>query len=233
MKKKLSGILGIIISIVVLVYFETFVYKVINMIGINMSNYSSMIKLIIDLFIKGIMCFIIYYIYKKDLKNRRRCNDNILKVLLVFVVSLLSIVMGMYLFSYVVKYIADIFNVSVLEQEFYNIFNSSVNINIVIKIIVDYIMMPFLYCGVVLLSVDRLANRNNTVIILSGVLAGIINALTLSGTLAFVIVNSLNIFLLFSILAFIYKKQNSIYFVITLYSFYLMSNIFILNYIGW
>ena len=102
-----------------------------------------------------------------------------------------------------------------------------------IKIINDYIINPYLYCTIIILSADKLTRRTDTCIVLSGLLASIIYALSLSGTLGFVIINSLNMFLLFGILAFIYKKHFSIYFVITLYSFYLISNIFILNYIGW
>ena len=39
MNKKLSGMLGIIFSLILLVYFEGFIYKVIGLIGINISNY--------------------------------------------------------------------------------------------------------------------------------------------------------------------------------------------------
>lgn len=232
MNKKLSGILGIILSIVVLVYFEGFAYKLLGLIGLNISNYSNTVKIVIDLIIKLIMCFIVYIIYKKDFRSRRG-NDNIFKTLLVFIVSLVSIVVGMYLFSYVVNFIGDIFSVKVLDTNFYNIFDKKLDFALVVKIISDYIINPYLYCSIIILSVDKFAKRTNTCIILSGLLASIIHALSLSGTLGFVIVNSLSMFLLFGILAFIYRKHFSIYFIISLYSFYLISNIFILNYIGW
>ena len=87
MNKKLSGILGIVLSIVILVYFETFAYKLFDLVGINVLSFSSTIKIIIDIVIKLVMCFIIYIIYKRDFRSRRG-NDNIVKTLLVFVVSL-------------------------------------------------------------------------------------------------------------------------------------------------
>ena len=232
MKKKLSGLLGIILSIIVVVYFESFAYKILSLIGINISNYSNIVSLIINLAIKLIMCFIIYIIFKKDHRSRRT-KDNLIRTIFIFIISLISIVIGMYLFSYVVNFIGDIFNIEVLEMNFYNIFNKKLDFSLIMKIVNDYIINPYLYCTIIILSADKLTRRTDTCIVVSGLLASIVHALTLSGTLGFVIVNSLNMFLLFAILTFIYKKHFSIYFVITLYSFYLISNVFILNYIGW
>lgn len=232
MNKKLSGILGIVLSIVILVYFETFAYKLLDLVGINVLSFSSTIKIVIDIVIKLVMCFIIYIIYKRDFRSRRG-NDNIVRTLFVFIVSLVSIVIGMYLFCYVVDFVGDIFDVAVLENNFYNIFDKNLNFELIVKIISDYIITPYLYCSIIILSVDKFARRTDTCIILSGVLASVIHALTLSGTLGFVIVNSLSVFVLFGILAFIYRKRFSIYFIIALYSFYLISNVFVLNYIGW
>lgn len=232
MIKKLSGILGIILSIIVVVYFESFAYKVLNLIGININNYSNVIGMIINITIKLIMCFIVYIIFKREHRSRRS-KDNLIRTIFIFIISLVSIVIGMYLFSYVVNFIGDIFNIEVLEMNFYNIFNKKLDFSLILKIFNDYIINPYLYCTIIILSADKLTRRTDTCIVLSGLIASIIYALSLSGTLGFVIVNSLNMFLLFSILTFIYKKHFSIYFVITLYSFYLISNIFILNYLGW
>ena len=232
MSKKIKGLISILISILLLMYFENFMYQLISIICININSYSSVVQIIINIVIKLIMCFCIYLVYKKDLRSRRRTNDNLLKALLVFIVSLVSIVIGMYLFNYVIDFIGDIFNIEVIENSFYNIFNKQLNLDLIIKIISDYMIVPFLYCTVIILSVDKLIRGTNTGIILSGVVASIIHTVTLSGTLGYVIVNSLNIFLLFSIFMYIYKKGYSIYFIICLYSFYLISSAFILSYLG-
>ena len=216
--KKLSGLLGIILSIIILIYFESFVYKIISMLGINIFNFSSLVQLIINIIIKLFMCYIIYFIYKS------------LIVLLVSVVILSGI---MYLFRYVVEFLGDIFNINIINQEYYNIFDKTLNFSLIVKIINDYIIVPFLYCTIIVLSVDKFCKRNDSFTLFSGLLAGIIYAFSLSGTLGYVIINSLSMFLLFSIIAFLYRKQNSIWFVISLYSFYLILNIIIVNYFGW
>lgn len=233
MKKMLLGFLCVCLSIIVLMYFESFLYEVLNLLKINIYNYSYTVQIIINLIIKLSMCFLIYYIYKKDFRSRRRTNDGLIKKLLVFCVSLICLVVGIYLFKYIVKFIADLFDVAIIENEFYNIFNKKLDFNLIVKIINDYIIVPYLWCSVVIFGTDKLIRHNNACIIFSGIVASIISAFSITGTLGFVIINSLPIFLLFAILMYIYKKNYSIYFIISLYSFYLISNVFILNYLGW
>ena len=63
MNKKVSGIIGIILSIILLVYFESFFYKVLGLLNININNFSSIIKTIIDIGIKLVMCFLVYLMF--------------------------------------------------------------------------------------------------------------------------------------------------------------------------
>lgn len=232
MNKKISGIVGVILSIVILIYLEPLVYIGLDLIGINVSNLSNLLQTIINVGIKLFMCFLVYVVYKRDFK-RRGSKDNLLKNILLLIISLIVLTLVMYLFRYVVIYIGDIFDIEVLSLDFYNIFNKTLNLNLIIKIITDYVMVPFLYCSIIILSINKFCRRNDTTIVFTGLLASIVHAFSLSGTLGFVIINSLSMFMLFAIFAFLYKKTNSILFIITLYSFYLISNVFIINYLGW
>lgn len=231
MNKKLVGLFGVVLSVILLVYFESFVYRVLGLV-IDVTKYSNMIQVLINLGIKLIMCFLVYLLFKKDFRSRRT-REGFIKTLVVFCISLVGIVVGMYLFDYVVKFLGDIFNVSVLNNDFYNIFDKKLDFSLVVKIVTDYLITPYLYCSIIILSIDKLIRRESTTIIFSGVLASVIHALSLSGTLGYVIVNSLSTFLLFGSLTFLYKKNYSIWVIILLYSAYLISNVFIINYIGW
>ena len=117
--------------------------------------------------------------------------------------------------------------------DFYNIFDKRLDIYLIIKIIKDYMITPFLYCSIIFLSIDKLTRRDDTFTLLSGLLASICYALTLRGTVTYIIINSLSTFLLFSLLAILYKKNNSIWFSIILYGLYLISSGVIIKYIGW
>ena len=123
MNKKLSGIVGIILSVVVLVYLETFIYKVLVLIDINISNYSIIVRTIIDLLIKVLICIMIYFIYKKDF-NHIRNRDNIFKTSIILIVSVIILTIIMYLFNYVISYLCSIFKIEMIDREFYNIFDS-------------------------------------------------------------------------------------------------------------
>ena len=232
MNKKLVGIVGIALSILLLVYFEGFVYKIFNFIGFNITNYSNTVQILINLGIKLLMCVCVYLLFKKDFRSRRG-RTGTFKTLLVFIVSLVALVMGMYLFEYVVRFIGDIFNVDVLNRDFYNIFNKKLNIELIVKIITDYLFIPFLYCSLLILSIDKIFRREGVFIAICAILASIIHALSLSGTLGFIIINSMSTFILFGTFAFLYKKHYSIWFIILLYSKYLIGNGFIINYLGW
>lgn len=232
MNKKITGLIGVILSIIILIYFEPFIYKIINLIGIDINNYSNILITLINIVIKLFMCFIIYIVYKKDFRKRGTKNS-LLKNIILLILSLICITLIMYLFRYVVIFIGDIFNIEVMSQSFYNIFDKTVNFDLIIKIISDYIITPYLYCSIIILSIDKFTRRNDTCILFTGLLASVIYAFSLSGTLGYIIINSLSIFLLFAIFAFLYRKTNSILFIVTLYSFYLLSNVIIINYLGW
>ena len=231
MNKKLSGIFSVLLSVLVLVFFESLVYKVFNIVGFNINNYSNLLVTIINLSIKIMMCIIIYFIYKRDFR-RNRSSNNVFKMLLFLIIGVILLTFVMYLFNYVIKYIASMFKVDIINDTFYNIFDKKLDTNLILKIISDYVIIPFLYVSTVILSIDKLTRRKDTFMLFSGLLAGVIYALSLNGTLLFVTFNSLGIFILFCIFALCYRKINSIWFVIFLYSIYLISNVLILNYLG-
>ena len=233
MSRKLKGILGIIFSIIILIFTEGYIYQFISMLGINISSYSNIIQLIIHLVIKFVVCILISMIFKKELRKKKD-SFNLIKSILVFAISLIALVLIMFVFNkYVVTFIGDIFNIGIRYDDFYNIFNKNINLELIIKIIKDYIMIPYLYCTVIILSSNKLCDRNNTFRLLSGLIALLVNALIIRGTVGYAIINSLSMFLMFYILAFLYRKENNIWFSIILYSLYLILNVFIMNYFGW
>ena len=231
MSKKLSGLISSICSIILLLFFDVVIYKLINFAGININNYSQTIINIISLVLKLILCIIIYFIYKKEFKRNRRSN-NVFKMLLILFFLVILLTFLMYGINYIIEYVASIFKVEIISNDFYNIFNKKIDFNIAIKIISDYIITPYLYVSVIILSMNKITRRNDIFILFSGLLASIIYSLSLNGTLLFLIFNSINIFVLYGIFAFCYRKFNSIWFVIALYSFYLVSSVLILNYFG-
>ena len=231
MSKKFIKILKAIASIFLLIVFEIYFYKILSIIGININDYSNYTKSIIDLVAKLVLSIIIYFIYKKDFHNRRSSN-NVFKMILILFISVIGLTFIMYLLSYVINYLGDLFKINFISHEYYNILDKKIDKDLLINLTSNYILTPFLYTSIIILGVDKLIRRNDIYILLSGILASIIYSFKLNGTLLYSIINSLDIFIIFILLSMFYKKFNSIWFTIFLYSLYLISNGIILNYLG-
>ena len=230
MNEKLSGLLGIIL-LAILVYFNTVLYKVLGFIGIDINSISTFYLNIIILVFRLILSIVVFFIFKKDLK-RPRSSNNVFKMIIILLVSVTLLSIIMYLLNFIIGFIADIFNVQLIDSAFYNIFDKSIDLNLIIKIISDYILIPFLYTTTIILSIDKLVRRNDIFILISGLTSGIAYAISLNGTLSFAIINSLSTIIIFSALAFIYKRFNSIWLVVFIYSFYLLTYNIILSVLG-
>ena len=231
MNKKFSSLLYIVISLLIIAFFEPTIYKILKLINIEVSSLSTIIQLIISISIKVIMAIIIFILNKKDLKRLKR-NNNVFHMILYLVVGLVGMTLITYFSNYLFKQLSDIFGTKYITYDFYNIFNKKIDIYLILRIINDYILYPYLYVSVVLLVADKITRRTDTFILFSGILAGVIYALSLNGTIIFLIINSLTIFIIFLLIAFLYKKVGSIWFSILLYSFYLITYLFILEYLG-
>ena len=231
MSKKFIKILKAFASIFLLIVFEIYFYKILSIIGININDYSNYTKSIIDLVAKLVLSIIIYFIYKKDFHNRRSSN-NVFKMILILFISVIGLTFIMYLLSYVINYLGDLFKINIISHEYYNILDKKIDKDLLINLTSNYILTPFLYTSIIILGVDKLIRRNDIYILLSGILASIIYSFKLNGTLLYSIINSLDIFIIFILLSMFYKKFNSIWFTIFLYSLYLISNGIILNYLG-
>ena len=105
------------LSIFIIIYFESTIYKIINVVGINLNSFSNLVQIIINIVIKILLCFLIYLIYKKNFK-KRYSNFNLIRGSLFFLIYLVILVISMYVFKYIISFIGDIFNISIIEEEF-------------------------------------------------------------------------------------------------------------------
>ena len=231
MNKKIGTILKLLISILILLFFEIGVFKVFDLTRVDVNKFSNTVINIIKVSIKLVMSIIIYFLYKKDF-HKRKTNKNIFKNIILLIISLIIITVIMSLFDYITTYLCDVFKINKLNITTYNIFNKKINLDLIINFFSDYVFIPFIYISTIILGVSKVIKRSDIYILLSGLVALILYGLNLDGTVLFIILNSLNVFLLFGILAFLYKRFNNIWYIITLYSLYLLSGNIIINYLG-
>ena len=231
MGKKFKDLLIVLITILLVLFFQKYVYYFINLIGINVNNLNDTINYLINFGIKLILSIIIFFLNKSKFIRVRR-NKNILVRLLILFVSLIAITFLMYGLKYVVKYIADIFKVELLVDNYYDIFHQKLTIDLLINIVSYYLLTPFICVSAIILSSERLNSKTRYYIILSGILSLVVYGYGMSGSLLFILINLLKTVILYCILSIIYKKVDSIWATIALYSLYLISYLEILKYFG-
>ena len=216
MKDFAVKLIRLLLSFIILLFSEEYFYKFLSLIKINNSTTSTSIILYI------IISFFIYLIYKPELKSefkkfKRKLMSNMVYAfvafLIIFVIMLVS--------NYILSVIAKSFYISYNSISFYNIFNKPFNLDLIIEILKNIILIPYLKVTIFDLGVNRLFSYSGS-IFASGLAAALYNAYLIKGTIGYMIVNSSLTFILFMLLALIYRKNNNIVTSIVTYSIYML-----------
>lgn len=216
MKDFAVNLIRLLLSFIILLFFEEYFYKFLSLFKINISKTFTSIILYI------IVSFFIYLIYKPELKSefkkfKRKLMSNMVYAfvafLIIFVIMLVS--------NYILSVIAKSFYISYNSISFYNIFNKPFNLDLIIEILKNIILIPYLKVTIFDLGVNRLFSYSGS-IFASGLAAALYNAYLIKGTIGYMIVNSSLTFILFMLLALIYRKNNNIVTSIVTYSIYML-----------
>lgn len=216
MKDFAVNLIRLLLSFIILLFSEEYFYKFLSLFKINISKTFTSIILYI------IISFFIYLIYKPELKSefkkfKRKLMSNMIYAfvafLIIFVIMLVS--------NYILSVIAKSFYISYNSISFYNIFNKPFNLDLIIEILKNIILIPYLKVTIFDLGVNRLFSYSGS-IFASGLAAAIYNAYLIKGTIGYMIVNSSLTFILFMLLALIYRKNNNIVTSIVTYSIYML-----------
>lgn len=216
MKDFAVNLIRLLLSFIILLFSEEYFYKFLSLFKINISKTFTSIILYI------IISFFIYLIYKPELKSefkkfKRKLMSNMVYAfvafLIIFVIMLVS--------NYILSVIAKSFYISYNSISFYNIFNKPFNLDLIIEILKNIILIPYLKVTIFDLGVNRLFSYSGS-IFASGLAAVLYNAYLIKGTIGYMIVNSSLTFILFMLLALIYRKNNNIVTSIVTYSIYML-----------
>lgn len=216
MKDFAVNLIRLLLSFIILLFSEEYFYKFLSLFKINISKTFTSIILYI------IVSFFIYLIYKPELKSefkkfKRKLMSNMVYAfvafLIIFVIMLVS--------NYILSVIAKSFYISYNSISFYNIFNKPFNLDLIIEILKNIILIPYLKVTIFDLGVNRLFSYSGS-IFASGLAAALYNAYLIKGTIGYMIVNSSLTFILFMLLALIYRKNNNIVTSIVTYSIYML-----------
>lgn len=215
MKDFAVNLIRLLLSFIILLFSEEYFYKFLSLFKINISKTFTSIILYI------IISFFIYLIYKPELKSEfKKFKRKLMSNMVYAFVAFLIIFVTMLVSNYILSVIAKSFYISYNSISFYNIFNKPFNLDLIIEILKNIILIPYLKVTIFDLGVNRLFSYSGS-IFASGLAAALYNAYLIKGTIGYIIVNSSLTFILFMLLALIYRKNNNIVTSIVTYSIYM------------
>lgn len=216
MKDFAVNLIRLLLSFIILLFSEEYFYKFLSLFKINISKTFTSIILYI------IISFFIYLIYKPELKSEfKKFKRKLMSNMVYAFVAFLIIFVTMLVSDYILSVIAKSFYISYNSISFYNIFNKPFNLDLIIEILKNIILIPYLKVTIFDLGVNRLFSYSGS-IFASGLAAALYNAYLIKGTIGYMIVNSSLTFILFMLLALIYRKNNNIVTSIVTYSIYML-----------
>lgn len=216
MKDFAVNLIRLLLSFIILLFSEEYFYKFLSLFKINISKTFTSIILYI------IISFFIYLIYKPELKSEfKKFKRKLMSNMVYAFVAFLIIFVTMLVSNYILSVIAKSFYISYNSISFYNIFNKPFNLDLIIEILKNIILIPYLKVTIFDLGVNRLFSYGGS-IFASGLAAALYNAYLIKGTIGYMIVNSSLTFILFMLLALIYRKNNNIVTSIVTYSIYML-----------
>lgn len=216
MKDFAVNLIRLLLSFIILLFSEEYFYKFLSLFKINISKTFTSIILYI------IISFFIYLIYKPELKSEfKKFKRKLMSNMVYAFVAFLIIFVTMLVSNYILSVIAKSFYISYNSISFYNIFNKPFNLDLIIEILKNTILIPYLKVTIFDLGVNRLFSYSGS-IFASGLAAALYNAYLIKGTIGYMIVNSSLTFILFMLLALIYRKNNNIVTSIVTYSIYML-----------
>ena len=216
MKDFAVNLIRLLLSFIILLFSEEYFYKFLSLFKINISKTFTSIILYI------IISFFIYLIYKPELKSEfKKFKRKLMSNMVYAFVAFLIIFVTMLVSNYILSVIAKSFYISYNSISFYNIFNKPFNLDLIIEILKNIILIPYLKVTIFDLGVNRLFSYSGS-IFASGLAAALYNAYLIKGTIGYMIVNSSLTFILFMLLALIYQKNNNIVTSIVTYSIYML-----------
>lgn len=216
MKDFAVNLIRLLLSFIILLFSGEYFYKFLSLFKINISKTFTSIILYI------IISFFIYLIYKPELKSEfKKFKRKLMSNMVYAFVAFLIIFVTMLVSNYILSVIAKSFYISYNSISFYNIFNKPFNLDLIIEILKNIILIPYLKVTIFDLGVNRLFSYSGS-IFASGLAAALYNAYLIKGTIGYMIVNSSLTFILFMLLALIYRKNNNIVTSIVTYSIYML-----------
>lgn len=221
-----KGIIQLALSILIVVLFQLFFFKVLSFFGIHLSG---MAYEIADLVRYIVVTLIVVIIYHGNIKSGRRgFNKNFLNSIIYAVACFVVLV----LITIGIHTLVNKYSGVHIDYSFTNYFVKTFEIGLVFRIIKEVVIIPFLLCIIFPLGFSNIIKNTFAASILAGLVYGIIYAIGLHTSLNQAIFLSLTPALVVFSLTYLYKANNNIWTVYITYVLYVLFGSFAINYLA-
>lgn len=234
MKKSFANFIKLALGILILIFTEKYFFMLLSLLGINIVVASNITKSLINLLMYLLIAVMVSLIYKAEIKSafskfKRKTASNLLYCLIAFLVIFIVIVIT----NYICKSIANSFKLAYYGINYLSIFNKEFNLDLMLIIIKQILLIPFIYVVVFVLGSSLLFDGKLS-IFFSGLFYASFVAFTNYSALGWgsIIINVIPRFLLFACLAYINKKNNNIAISIITYMIFILLSGFLITKIG-
>ncbi|MCH5167203.1 MAG: hypothetical protein J1F35_04845 [Erysipelotrichales bacterium] len=228
MKNKAMGVVQLVLSIVVILLFSGFYWKVLSLFGLHFSGLAYTIANFIKHLLVTLIVFVIYYRNIKAGKNR--FNKTWLNSFIYCVSCFVFLVIITIVLHEVLNYLGNPRGIKV-PYRFTNYFNTTFTLESALNLIVDAIFMPFLLCIVFPLGFSNIFQKSTTASVLAGITYGIIYAIDLHVSIEHALFIAFTPAVLVILLTYLYKTEHNIWSVVITYICYVLFGVFAINYI--
>ena len=224
MRKTLMGLFKMLLVLVIMLYAEQYCTAFLTWLGLDLKLLTPLWQEVIILIIYGLILACVYIFYRADLANDwSRFKRNWFPNLLMAIVFFAIITIVVWVVSYLSEVGANALKVKFMGLNHLNVFREPLSLQVVIFIIKNIIIIPFIYCTVYILGIYEIFKSEKMSVVGSGLIAAIVASLSIKGSLLMIAINVIPYFTLYFGLAYIYRKNNhNIWFALTsviLYTF--------------
>lgn len=228
MKNKTMGVVQLILSIVVIMLFNAFYFKVLSLFGLHLSGNAYVIANFIKHLLITVIVFAIYY---RNIKTgQHRFGGHWLNSFIYCVSCFVFLLVITVLLHKLLNYLGNPRGITI-PYSFTNYFSTKFTISSALNLIVDAILLPFLLCVVFPLGFSNIFHKSGTASALAGLTYGVIYAINLNTNIESALFLSLTPAAIVMLLTYLHKTNQNIWSVIITYICYVLFGVFAINYI--
>ena len=210
MGKTLISITKLILCVLLLVYAEEYFFEFFKWVGISVNELPVITLDLMVLFLYALIGMGIYFIYRDEIRgDLRRFMRNWFPNILMSIVFFAIFTIVIWVVSYLTESAAVALNINYLGLNYLNIFNIPIDIKLISLILRSVFIIPFIKCSIYIHGINEIFKSRRSAMIFSGILGALVVALTLRGSLGYLLINVVPYFAMYFGLALIYRKNNN------------------------